>query len=82
MNAAAWEKKVCDCPRKGRLVLTKEILTTGPDTSWREQPIVTGCFRCGRCGQNWLFSRKPTDEERPRCLKALRKRQAQIEAQP
>lgn len=66
-EATTWEERICDCPKKGRLVLTQETFTTGPDTSWREHPIVLGSFRCARCGQVWLFTRKPNEEERPRC---------------
>ncbi len=57
----------------GRVRLEHESFTTGPDTRWREQPIILVTRRCELCGAPHYQNRKPAnDEERARCLEALR----------
>lgn len=83
----------CSAPtdRRGRLgdgdacgglfVFERMVYTTGPDTRWREQPVVLIDYRCRRCGAHQGRDRKPRGEdERDRCLDALRQSEIEIVA--
>lgn len=63
-----------DLPCGGLLVFDRLTYTTGPDTRWREQPVVLIDLHCRTCGARHGDDRKPaTDEERALCFEALRR---------
>lgn len=75
-RGSLFEGHICG----GQLVLDGERFTTGPDTQWREQPVVLRDLHCERCGSRYGEDRRPTDEKRVRCWETWRRVQVEIAA--